>query len=90
MTIYRKGMTAIALTVLSGLFALKGFDILQTLENRDGAGTGVYFLIFEINDQVLWQHVPDYAYSFFIISLITFVSAGLMVKGIKPKKITVQ
>ncbi|MFB1082747.1 hypothetical protein [Jeotgalibacillus sp. JSM ZJ347] len=87
MTAPQKGMAAIGLTILSGMLALHGFNLMQTLETRDGAGTGVYFLLFEINDRVLWHNVSAYAYGFWITSLITFIGAILLVKSIKVNKL---
>jgi hypothetical protein len=34
----------------------------------DGAGIGVYFLIFEINDRIDEKSIPAYAIGFFIAS----------------------
>ena len=44
-------------------------------EDVDGAGIGVYFLFFEINDRVLTQNIPTYAYGFFVASIITALAA---------------
>ncbi|TFE02213.1 hypothetical protein [Jeotgalibacillus salarius] len=88
MTAAQKGMIAIGLTILSGLFALKGLSLSQSLDDRDGAGTGVYFLFFEINDRVSWGNVMGYAYGFWTASLILFITASLFVKSIRVKKLT--
>lgn len=83
MTAAQKGMIAIGLTVLSGVLAIHGYNLMETLEVRDGAGTGVYFLFFEINDRVPWSDVAGYANGFWTASLIVFVTAVLLVKGVK-------
>lgn len=83
MTAAQKGMMAIGLTILSGVLAIQGFNLMKTLEVRDGAGTGVYFLFFEINDRVLWSDVAGYAYGFWTASLIVLITAVLLLKSVK-------
>ncbi|AJD89870.1 hypothetical protein JMA_05530 [Jeotgalibacillus malaysiensis] len=83
MTAAQKGMIAIGLTVLSGVLAIQGYNLMETLEVRDGAGTGVYFLFFEINDRVIWSDVAGSAYGFWTASLIVFLTAVLVVKSVK-------
>ncbi len=83
MTAAQKGMIAIGLTVLSGVLAIQGYNLMETLEVRAGAGTGVYFLFFEINDRVIWSDVTGYAYGFWTASLIVFLTAALLVKSVK-------
>lgn len=57
--------------LLSVLMINKGINLWNMSTNVDGAGIGIHFLIFEINDRVPEQSIPSYAIGFFIASLLT-------------------
>lgn len=82
-TIYRWSIF-VFLTVVTILLFSKGMDLRSIGTNVDGAGIGVYFLFFEINDRVPTQSIPTYAYGFFIASIITALAA-IFIVGKKGK-----
>lgn len=57
--------------LLSVLMINKGISLWHMGTNVDGAGIGIHFLIFEINDRVPEQSIPSYAIGFFVASLLT-------------------
>lgn len=58
-----------AFCILIAFLLLKeGFSLMDRSRNVDGAGIGVYFLLFEINDRVPVRDIPAYANAFFIAS----------------------
>lgn len=63
------------------LFALawslfdKGLALWQLGAEVDGAGIGVYFLVFEINDRVAEMNIPYYALGSFIATVIVVIAA---------------
>lgn len=57
--------------LLAFLLIKEGVSLLSRAGNIDGTGTGVYFLIFEINDRVPEQNIAFYTYGFFVASLLT-------------------
>lgn len=65
-----KWLGATIFGILSVLMINKGIS-LWTIDNVDGAGIGVHFLIFEINDKVPEQSIPSYAIGFFVASVLT-------------------
>jgi len=71
---YRWG-AFVVLLMLTGLFAIKGIELWSQRTAVDGAGIGVYFLIFEINDRVLEADIANYAIGFFAASIGTAVAA---------------
>ena len=82
-TIYRWSIFVFLIVVTILLFS-KGMDLRSIGTDVDGAGIGVYFLFFEINDRVPTQSIPTYAYGFFVASLITALIA-IFVVGKKGK-----
>jgi len=78
-TIYRWSIFVVLIVVTILLFS-KGIDLRSIgAEDVDGAGIGVYFLFFEINDRVPTQSIPTYAYGFFVASIITALAAIFVV-----------
>lgn len=56
-----------AFCILIAFLLLKeGFSLMDRSRNVDGAGIGVYFLLFEINDRVPERNIPAYENAFFI------------------------
>lgn len=68
---YVKWSGATMCALLAVLMINKGITLWNMGSNVDGAGIGVYFLIFEINDRVPEQTIPNYAIGFFVASVIT-------------------
>ena len=84
-TIYRWSIFVFLIVVTILLFS-KGMDLRSIGTDVDGAGIGVYFLFFEINDRVPTQSIPTYAYGFFIASIITaLVAISIFIVGKKGK-----
>lgn len=54
--------------LLAFLLLKEGFILLESMKNIDGAGIGVYFLLFEVNDHVLNKDILSYAIGFFVAS----------------------
>lgn len=52
----------------------EGFHLLDSMKHVDGAGIGVYFLFFEINDRVLASDILFYAVSFFVASFAAIIA----------------
>lgn len=52
--------------LIAFLLLKEGFSLMERSRNVDGAGIGVYFLLFEINDRVPERDIPGYANAFFI------------------------
>ena len=76
--------TVSVLFVLAVLFANKGMDLWALGTDVDGAGIGVYFLIFEINDRVDEMSIPTYAIGFFIASGVMALAAlGLILTALR-------
>lgn len=76
--------TVSVLFVLAVLFANKGMDLWALGTDVDGAGIGVYFLIFEINDRVDEMSIPAYAICFFIASGVMALAAlGLILTALR-------
>jgi hypothetical protein len=62
----------------------KGLDLWTLGPNVDGDGIGIYFLGFEINDQVPEKSIPSYAIGFFATSLTTMtIAIALTLKALK-------
>lgn len=59
------------------LLGVEGFQLWQMGSSVDGAGTGVYFLFFEINDRTAAQDIPFYAGMFFTASVIVLLLSVL-------------
>lgn len=59
------------------LLGAEGFQVWQMGSTVDGAGIGVYFLFFEINDRVAAKDIPFYAGMFFAASVIVSLLAVL-------------
>ncbi|MFD1862048.1 hypothetical protein [Planococcus chinensis] len=73
-------IAASVLLVLAALSASKGTDLRALGTDVDGAGIGVYFLSFEINDRVAEMSIPAYAIGFFIASgVLAMTAIGLMI-----------
>lgn len=68
-------IAASVLLVLAALSASKGMDLWSLGTDVDGAGIGVYFLSFEINDRVAEMSIPAYAIGFFIASGVLALAA---------------
>ncbi|MFD1040158.1 permease prefix domain 1-containing protein [Virgibacillus byunsanensis] len=61
-----------SLSLLLALFLLsEGITLWNIGSTVDGAGIGIHFLGFEINDHVLVQRIPSYAAGFMVASLLT-------------------
>ncbi|NBI29084.1 hypothetical protein [Chengkuizengella marina] len=72
------------LILFTVLLAYKGITLWSIGTDVDGAGIGIYFLGLEINDKVLEERIPPYAYGFLITSLITLlISIILLIKNLK-------
>ena len=71
---YRWG-AFVVLLLFTGLLAIKGMELWSLRRAVDGAGIGVYFLIFEINDRVLEADITNYSIGFFAASIGTAVAA---------------
>lgn len=63
------------LLVLAAISASKGMDLWSLGTDVDGAGIGVYFLSFEINDRVAEMSIPAYAIGFFVASGVLALAA---------------
>lgn len=67
------------------LLGAEGFQVWQMGSSVDGAGIGVYFLFFEINDRATAQDIPFYAGMFFaasvIVSLLSVLPFNKKVQG---------
>ncbi|WP_227396248.1 hypothetical protein [Jeotgalibacillus aurantiacus] len=87
MSVRKRGMASIWLGILSGLLALKGYLVMQTLKTVDGAGIGITFLGFEVNDRVLTSEIMSYAYGFWIVSGAVLLVAMILAGSIKPQKL---
>lgn len=61
--------------VLAWSLADKGMELWALGTEVDGAGIGVYFWIFEINDRVAEMNIPMYAFGFFVASAIVVLAA---------------
>jgi hypothetical protein len=69
----------------------KGLDLWTLGPIDDGDGIGIYFLAFEINDQVPENSIPSYAIGFFAASLTTMIIAiALILKALLKMKGTTQ
>ena len=75
MKLFYKWYAVVILFVLSWSLADKGIELWELGTDVDGAGIGVYFLIFEINDRVAEMNIPMYAIGFFIASVIAVIAA---------------
>lgn len=60
--------------VLAFLLMRVGFHLLDSMKHVDGAGTGVYFLFFEINDRVLTSDIQFYAIGFFVAGFAAIIA----------------
>ncbi|MGO1057772.1 hypothetical protein ACTL32_01445 [Planococcus sp. FY231025] len=81
-------IAASVLLVLAALSASKGMDLRALGTDVDGAGIGVYFLSFEINDRVAEMSIPAYAIGFFIASGVLALGAiGLILTAVLRKKV---
>ena len=56
--------------LLAFLFMKEAISLMESMKNVDGAGIGVHFLMFEINDRVLNSDIQFYAVGFFIASVL--------------------
>lgn len=65
------------LLVLASLLFSTGVDLRSIGPTVDGAGIGVYFMFFEIDDRVPAHSIPMYANGFFVASLVIAVAALL-------------
>jgi hypothetical protein len=74
---YRWGLF-VFLIVVTVLLINKGLDLKSIGTNVDGAGIGVHFLFFEINDRVPEKSIPSYANGFFVASIVTALAAILI------------
>lgn len=71
------------LLVLAALSANKGMDLWSLGTDVGGAGIGVYFLSFEINDRVAEGSIPAYAIGFFIASgVLALASLAIVIKSL--------
>ncbi|MCM3123158.1 MULTISPECIES: hypothetical protein [unclassified Mesobacillus] len=68
-------LASIVLIVVSVLFLKQGMELWNLGTDVDGAGIGIHFLGFEINDSVPEASIPSYAIGFFIAAGL---SIGLM------------
>ncbi|MTD31261.1 hypothetical protein [Planomicrobium sp. YIM 101495] len=59
------------------LLGAEGFRLWQMGSYVDGAGIGVYFLFFEINDRAAAQDIPFYAGIFFAASAVVLLLSVL-------------
>ncbi|MCJ1907682.1 hypothetical protein [Planococcus ruber] len=55
--------------ILTSLLIKNGFTLLDSRQQIDGAGIGVYFLFFEINDRIPSSDILFYAIGFFAASI---------------------
>lgn len=60
--------------VLALLLMREGFHLLDSMKHVDGAGIGVYFLFFEINDRVLTSDIQFYAIGFFVAGFAAIIA----------------
>lgn len=75
------------LLILAILSASKGIDLWSIGTDVDGAGIGMYFLSFEINDRVAETSIPAYAIGFFIASgVLALAAIGLMITTLRRSK----
>lgn len=82
-------IAASVLLVLAALSASKGMDLWSLGTDVDGAGIGVYFLSFEINDRVAEMSIPAYAIGFFIASgVLALAAIGMILTAIRKKKVS--
>lgn len=70
-----KWYAVVLLFVIAWSLADKGIELWALGTEVDGAGIGVYFWVFEINDRVAEMYIPYYALGFFIATLIVLISA---------------
>ncbi|MDN7240565.1 hypothetical protein QWY14_02130 [Planococcus sp. N028] len=59
--------------LLAFLFMKEGFSLLERMNHPDGEGVGVYFFLFEINDQVPLENVPLYITGFLAASVVAVI-----------------
>lgn len=52
--------------LIAFLLLKEGLSLMERSRNLDGAGIGVYFLLFEINNRVPARDIPAYATAFFV------------------------
>lgn len=82
-------IAASVLLVLAALSASKGTDLRALGTDVDGAGIGVYFLSFEINDRVAEMSIPAYATGFFIASgVLAMAAIGMILTALRKKKVS--
>lgn len=74
-------ISVVVLLIATILLFSKGMDLRSIGTDVDGIGIGVYFLFYEINDQVPTQNIPTYAFGFFTASIITALATTIMVWG---------
>lgn len=70
-----KWYVVVLLFVLAWSLFDKGLALWQLGTEVDGAGIGVYFWVFEINDRVAEMNIPTYAFGFFVASAIVVLVA---------------
>lgn len=56
--------------LLAFFFVKEGISLMASMRNVDGAGIGVHFLLFEINDRVPASDILFYAIGFFIAGIL--------------------
>jgi hypothetical protein len=70
--------TSVIFFIVSIPFILKAISLFSNAA-VDGDGIGLYFLGIEINDKLLYEQIPVYAWSFLAIGvLLIFVSVILL------------
>lgn len=70
-----KCYAVVVLFVLAWSLADKGNELWQLGTDVDGAGIGIYYLIFEISDRVAEMNIPMYAIGFFVASVVAVIAA---------------
>lgn len=77
---FGRWILSIAFVLITVLLINKGIELWSMGTNVDGAGIGIHFLGVEINDRVLEENIPSYAFGFFITSFITLVASIITLK----------
>ncbi|MBU9714203.1 hypothetical protein [Evansella tamaricis] len=77
----------VGVLILIGVLSFnKGLELWSLGTDVDGDGIGVYFLTFEINDNVPEENITTYAIGFFIFSiLLLIISFVLLIRGFKQR-----